>query len=102
MGHFRFRRSIRILRWLRLNIGKRGVSTSIGVKGAYVTLGHGHARETAGIPGSGLSYTHVDKTDEEAPGEAQPRADRQHVSEVKLLVLAALVGMLADLVEHLV
>jgi hypothetical protein len=57
---FRFRRSIRILPGLRLNIGKRGVSVSAGVRGAHVTVGHGQVRETVGLPGTGLSYTHVD------------------------------------------
>jgi uncharacterized protein DUF4236 len=57
---FRFRRSLRILPGIRLHIGKRGVSTSIGVRGAHVTLGHGSVRETVGLPGTGLSYTHVE------------------------------------------
>lgn len=69
----RFRRSIRVLPFLRLNIGKRGLSTSIGVRGAHITLGHGQVRETVGLPGSGISYTHVDKTHGEAPGAAQPQ-----------------------------
>jgi hypothetical protein len=72
---FRFRRSIRILPGIRLNFGKRGVSTSIGVKGARITLGHGKVRETIGIPGSGISYTHIEgahQTAADAPGEAQP------------------------------
>jgi hypothetical protein len=71
---FRFRRSIKILPGIRLNIGKRGVSTSIGVRGAHVTLGHGQVRETVGLPGTGLSYTHVDGTHQTAAnalGEAQ-------------------------------
>lgn len=55
-----FRRSIRILSFLRLNIGKRGVSTSIGVRGAHITVGHGQVRETVGLPGTGLSYTNVE------------------------------------------
>jgi hypothetical protein len=56
---FRFRRSIRILPGIRLNIGKRGVSTSIGVRGAHVTFGRTGTRTTVGLPGSGLSYTQV-------------------------------------------
>jgi uncharacterized protein DUF4236 len=68
---FRFRRSIRILPGIRLNFGKRGVSTSIGVRGAHVTVGHGKVRETVGLPGSGISYTHVEGTHQEAHSEAQ-------------------------------
>jgi hypothetical protein len=58
---FRFRRSIKILPGIRLNFGKRGVSTSIGVRGAHVTFGKTGTRTTVGLPGSGISYTHLDK-----------------------------------------
>lgn len=73
---WRFRRSIKILPGIRINIGKRGVSTSIGVRGAHVTLGHGQIRETVGLTGTGFSYTHVEgthhQTAADARGEAQP------------------------------
>jgi Protein of unknown function (DUF4236) len=59
---FRFRRSISLFPGIRLNIGKRGVSTSIGVRGAHITVGHGKVRETVGIPGSGLSYSQTETT----------------------------------------
>ncbi|HWS69782.1 MAG TPA: DUF4236 domain-containing protein [Steroidobacteraceae bacterium] len=57
----------------------RGVSTSISVRGAHVTVGHGQVHETVGLPGTGLSYTHVDGTHrahQEATGEVQPVAVR--------------------------
>jgi hypothetical protein len=54
---FRFRRSIRIAPGIRVNVSKSGLSTSIGGRGAHVTLGRGRIRRTVGIPGSGLSYT---------------------------------------------
>ena len=46
---FRFRRSIKILPGIRLNFGKRGVSTSIGVRGAHVTFGKTGTRTTVGL-----------------------------------------------------
>jgi hypothetical protein len=58
---FRFHRSIKLLPGIRLNFGKRGVSTSIGVRGAHVTFGKTGTRTTVGLPGSGLSFTHLDK-----------------------------------------
>jgi len=58
---FRFRRSIKILPGIRLNFGKRGVSTSIGVRGAHVTFGKSGTRTTVRLPGSGISYTQLDK-----------------------------------------
>jgi hypothetical protein len=56
---FRFYRRIKIIPGITLNVSKSGVSTSVGVKGAHVTLGHGKERTTVGIPGTGASYTEV-------------------------------------------
>ena len=53
----RFRRTIKLFPGVRLNLSKSGVSTSIGVRGAHVTIGHGKTRSTVGVPGTGLSYT---------------------------------------------
>ena len=54
---FRFRRSVRFGP-LRVNIGKRGVGTSIGVPGARITNSStGRKYLTLGIPGTGLSWT---------------------------------------------
>jgi hypothetical protein len=64
---FRFHRSIKILPGLRLNFGKRGISTSIGVRGAHVTFGKSGTRTTVGLPGSGLSYTHLEKPHHDVP-----------------------------------
>jgi hypothetical protein len=73
---FRFRRSVKILPGIRLNFGKRGVSTSIGVRGAHVTFGRTGTRTTVGLPGSGLSYTHLDKPHRETPTLAAPEEIR--------------------------
>jgi hypothetical protein len=64
---FRFRRRVRILPGVRLNISKSGVSTSIGRPGAWWTVGHGQRRATLGWPGSGLSYTSVSTARSAAP-----------------------------------
>jgi hypothetical protein len=55
---FRFRRSIKLLPGVRLNVSKSGITTSIGTKGATVKVG-GKAgpKATVGLSGSGLSYT---------------------------------------------
>ena len=65
---FRFRRSVKLLPGVRLNFSKSGVSTSIGARGAHVTVGHGQVRETVGLPGTGLSYTEQHRVDAPAPG----------------------------------
>jgi hypothetical protein len=54
---FRFNRRIRILPGIRVNIGKKGTSTSFGARGAWLTVGRRGTRVTVGLPGTGLSYT---------------------------------------------
>jgi hypothetical protein len=44
-----------------LNINKRSISTSIGVRGAHLTFGRHGRRATVGLPGSGLSVTDYQK-----------------------------------------
>ena len=56
---WRFRRTLRVAPGISLNLSKSGVSTSMGVRGAHVTMGHGQTRTTVGVPGSGVSYTSV-------------------------------------------
>lgn len=53
----RFRRSMKIMPGVRLNVSKRGGSISVGPRGAKMTLGTSGVRATAGLPGSGLSVT---------------------------------------------
>ena len=57
MGHFRFRRRIRIAPGIHLNIGKTGISTSLGGRGLTLNIGRGKTRTTVGLPGTGLSYS---------------------------------------------
>lgn len=53
---FRFRRTVSIFPGVRINLGKRGISVSAGVRGANVTLGRNGLYGNVGIPGSGMSY----------------------------------------------
>src|ERR1700681_1362206 len=57
MGFLRFRRTLKILPGIRMNVGKTGVSWSFGRRGAHLTVGKRGVRTTVGLPGSGLSYT---------------------------------------------
>ena len=55
---FRMRKSIKISKGVRLNVSKSGLGVSAGVKGArYSVHSSGRKTVTAGIPGSGLSYS---------------------------------------------
>ncbi|MBQ4824840.1 DUF4236 domain-containing protein [Leisingera sp. HS039] len=53
----RFRQTFTLFPGVRINIGKRGISTSIGVPGASVNIGWQGVRTTVGAPGTGLSYS---------------------------------------------
>lgn len=54
---FRFRKSVKLMPGVRLNIGRSGISASIGGKGASVNVGKRGVRGTVGIPGTGISYS---------------------------------------------
>jgi hypothetical protein len=52
----RFRKSISLGRFLRLNLSKSGVSVGVGPPGLNVNLGPRGIRQTVGLPGTGLYY----------------------------------------------
>lgn len=54
---FRFRRSFKLLPGVRLNVSSRGTSVSLGGRGFHYNIGPKGTRVTAGIPGTGLSWT---------------------------------------------
>lgn len=53
-----FRKRIKIAPGVNLNVGKRGIGLSAGVRGASVSMSSRGVRANVGIPGSGLSYSH--------------------------------------------
>ncbi|MGJ0194558.1 DUF4236 domain-containing protein [Pantoea sp. RRHST58] len=55
----RFKRRLKIVPGLYLNVSSAGTSWSAGVPGATLNFGGGNgARVTVGIPGAGISYSH--------------------------------------------
>jgi hypothetical protein len=54
---FRFRRSIRLMPGVRLNVGRKSASASIGIRGLSYTAGSMGRRVTVGLPGTGLYWT---------------------------------------------
>ena len=51
---WRFKKRIKILPGVYINLSKSGISTNIGIKGANVTFGPDATYVTTGIPGTGL------------------------------------------------
>jgi len=54
---FRFRKSIRVLPGVRINLSGKGASLSVGRPGATVNFSQRGTRVTAGLPGTGLSWS---------------------------------------------
>lgn len=94
---WRFRKSVKIVPGVRLNIGKRGASLSVGVKGATVNFSSKGTRYSLGIPGTGISYselvkkknTHKDKI------SIRPKNSSTVFGNVVLFVIT-LIGVIAQ------
>lgn len=73
---FGFRKSFKIAPGVRLNVGKKGISSvSVGGKGARVSVGKKGTRTTISAPGTGLSYSTFkshSKTTRNAPSGNEP------------------------------
>lgn len=54
---FQFRKRIKLLPGVWLNVGKTGISTSVGGDGVTVNYGKRGTRATLSAPGTGLSYS---------------------------------------------
>jgi hypothetical protein len=68
-----FRKRIRLFSGVHLNLGKRGVSISVGPKGLTTNLSRHGITQTVGIPGTGISYRKRIKPSANVPEvEAQP------------------------------
>ena len=71
---FRFRRSIRLLPGVRVNLSKSGPSVSVGRRGASVTVGPRGTHANVGIPGTGMSWRErIDAPDRDAKRVEPPR-----------------------------
>lgn len=83
---FRFNKRLKIAPGLSVNLSlKRGLSASIGVKGASHNIGlDGRRRTTVSAPGTGLSHV--------TEHTQQPRTSAKPALLIALILAAALVG----------
>jgi hypothetical protein len=92
MGSWRFRRSVKIAPGVRLNVNKRSVGISAGVRGARSSVNSdGRRTRSVGIPGTGLYYR-----SQTGPRGRQATADPTSLSPTRLL--AHIVGVLTVVV----
>lgn len=96
----RFRKSMKILPGVRVNLGAKSASVSFGPKGLKHTVSTtGRNTTTVGIPGSGLSFSSSAKSgsgSSEAPSERYTTAERptSQKNRTVALVLCILLGYL--------
>ena len=79
---FRFRKSIKLMPGVRINVSASGVSTTVGERGASVNISKRGTRGTVGLPGTGISYS-------EKISDA-PQAGRSGAGSVVVLIILAL------------
>ncbi len=90
-----FRKRIKILPGVTLNLSKSGVSATIGRKGMSVSLGRRGAYLNAGIPGSGIySRTRLDKASSCRTGKEATKTPADPGSAVALLKCIALIAFI--------
>lgn len=76
----RFRKSVRLLPGVKLNVTKHGLSSlSVGGKGLTYNIGKKGTRTTGGLPGSGLSYS--DYTSYKQPAETHIDPETGEITE---------------------
>lgn len=87
----RFRKSMRIAPGVRLNFGKKGLtSVSVGRAGATVNLNADGAKTTVGLPGTGLSYS----TARHSADELAPRRPGSRLALILVMVAIVLLVLL--------
>lgn len=88
---WRFRRSVKLLPGIRLNFSRSGITTTLGPRGAHVTVGGKRARVTTGIPGTGISYTTL-LPHQQTSGAQPPARTSTGGALLALLAFAATIG----------
>ena len=93
----RFRRRVRLMPGVSVNLGMKGASVSLGRRGARVTVGPAGVRTTVELPGTGISYTTQAKpalVKPQAPAPGQRQAPGKH-PVAAFIVTLVLAGLLA-------
>jgi hypothetical protein len=83
----RFRKSVKLMPGVRVTLGKKGISGSLGVTGARVGVNSkGQIRATAGLVGSGLSQTEVLNKKSRSSKKGPVGLKETAVSEERLII----------------
>ncbi len=96
---FRFNKSIRIGKNFRVNLSKSGIGYSFGVKGYRVAkTAKGNIRQTASIPGTGISYVEEHKPNKNKFNNQKP----PNRSKIKIILLCILAFIFFEFIPAIV
>lgn len=102
----RFKRSIKISKGAKINLGKTGVSLSVGTRGAHYTV-HSSGKKTTsvGLPGTGLSYVSTSgggtRTRTSQSVSSAAYAQRQREQETQYAQNAEMIKDYNDLIDQI-
>ena len=95
----RFRRSIRVVPGVKINLNKKSVGVTVGRRGMHYTVNSkGQQTTSVGLPGTGLSVQHTSKPKQGRTSLALTKANWRLTSLVVLGVILIIVILL--LVVH--
>ncbi len=95
---FRFRKSVKLSKHIRINFNKNSVSTTFGTKGMHYTVSsNGRKTKTVGIPGTGLYYTETSSGNSKNSNTASNNGatmNTKNINTITYFVITFLLGML--------
>jgi hypothetical protein len=100
---FRFRRSIKIIPGLKINLGKQGfTSVSVGGHGLTTNYGKKGTRTTVGLPGTGLSYSTYSPKNKAVPTQPNQAVTTRPVPTAKpvWMQVAIVIFVVVALIAH--
>ncbi|TAK57137.1 DUF4236 domain-containing protein [Patescibacteria group bacterium] len=100
---FRFHKSFKIIPGIKLNIGKKGLGVSTGIKGARVGINSKGTYSSVAIPGTGISsltYHKNKQIDEKQPiTETQASTTKNRLSKKTFLILLTVFCLLGFIIN---
>lgn len=91
---WRFRRSIRLMPGVRVNLGRMRASLSVGPRGLTYNVGSKGSRVTVGLPGTGISYTQSIPHQNPVALISNPVPTPRRFSVTPLVIIAFLGGLI--------
>ena len=88
---FRFRKYFGVLPGVRVNLGKKRVSVSIGARGLTANISKDGIRKTVSLPGTGLSYSSYEKHPERQASKNEIRPATLYAVIFGIVAIAAVI-----------